>query len=187
MINGDSKARETLIRSNLRYAIREAGKYQYKGLDYEDLISIAVSGLINGINHFKPEMNTRIITCASWWIRAEFKTFYDKKEKEKEYKVSEIICTETMENYIDSLPDTDSMSPEDSAVQSCFRDSFYKSVKKIPAVERTVFLMYRGFCGYSKKSLSEIGEQFGKTKQWAWNKSQTAEQFIAKNMDEWIA
>ena len=49
MINGESQARDTLIRSNLRYAIKEAAKYKYVGLDYEDKVSIAISGLINGI------------------------------------------------------------------------------------------------------------------------------------------
>ena len=81
MLNGESNARDTLIRSNLRYAIKEAAKYKYEGLDNEDQISVAISGLINGINHYNPDMNTRVITCASWWIRAEFKSFYEKKEQ----------------------------------------------------------------------------------------------------------
>ena len=187
MVNGESKARNTLIQANLRYAIREAGKYNYSNLDYEDLISVAVSGLINGINHFDPNMNTKIITCASWWIRAEFRRLYEKKEKEKKYKITEVSCNEALEDYLASLPDTDSKSPEDSAINACFKESFYQNVKKLPFVERTVFLMYNGFGGYKQKNLTEIGEHFGKTKQWAWNKTQAAERFIAKKMSDWVA
>ena len=187
MINGESQARDTLIRSNLRYAIKEAAKYKYDGLDYEDQVSIAISGLINGLNHFKPEMNTRVITCANWWIRAEFKEFYDKKKAEEEYNYSEVTCTDELENYLASLPESKSQSPEDKAIYACFKESFYKNVKKIPAIERTVFLMYNGFCGYSKKNLVEIGKLFGKTKQWAWYKAQAAERFMAKWMAEWVA
>ena len=47
--------------------------------------------------------------------------------------------------------------------------------------------MYTGFCGYSKKNLTEIGKLFGKTKQWAWYKAQAAERFMAKWMAEWVA
>lgn len=187
MINGESQARDTLIRSNLRYAIKEAAKYKYDGLDYEDQVSIAISGLINGINHFNPAKNTRVITCATWWIRAEFKSFYEKKEKEKEYNYSEVPCTDALETYLKSLPEANSLSPEDSAIYACFKESFYKTVKKLPATERTVFLMSNGFCGYSKKSLAEIGAYFGKTKQWAWNKSKSAERFMAEWMAEWVA
>ena len=187
MINGESKARDTLIRSNLRYAIKEAAKYKYEGLDNEDQISVAISGLINGINHYNPDMNTRVITCASWWIRAEFKSFYEKKEQEKKYNYSEVTCTDELEKYLASLPESKSQSPEDKAIYACFKESFYKNVKKIPVTERTVFLMSKGFGGYSKKSLAEIGELFGKTKQWAWNKSKAAESFMAKWMAEWVA
>lgn len=187
MANGESKARDTLIRSNLRYAIREAKKYKYEGLDSEDRISVAVCGLINGINHYNPNMNTKVITCAAWWIRAEFKSFYEKKKKEEEYNFSEVPCTDALETYLKSIPEANSLSPEDSAIYSCFKESFYKNVKKIPSTERTVFLMHNGFCGYSKKSLSEIGKIFGKTKQWAWGKAQTAEHFMKGWMAEWIA
>ncbi len=187
MINGESKAREALIRSNLRYAIKEAAKYKYADLDYDDQVSVAISGLINGINHYNPDMNTRVITCATWWIRAEFRSFYEKKKKEDEYDFSEVPCTDALETYLSSLPESRSMTPEDSAIYACFKESFYKNVKKIPAVERTVFLMHNGFCGYSKKSLTEIGAHFGKTKQWAWNKSQAAERFMSEWMSEWIA
>ena len=187
MINGESKARDTLIRSNLRFAIKEAAKYKYEGLDYEDQVSIAISGLINGINHYNPEKNTKVITCANWWIRAEFKSYYEKKKGEQENNYSEVPCTDALETYLKSLPESESTSPEDQAIYACFKESFYKNVKKIPAVERTVFLMANGFCGYSKKSLAEIGKHFGKTKQWAWNKSQAAERFMAEWMADWVA
>ena len=187
MLNGESNARDTLIRSNLRYAIKEAAKYKYEGLDYDDQVSIAISGLINGIDHYNPDKNTKVITCATWWIRAEFKCYYEKKEKEKEYNYSEVTCTDELEKYLASLPESKSQSPEDKAIYACFKESFYKNVKKIPVIERTVFLMNNGFCGYSKKSLSEIGAYFGKTKQWAWNKSKAAERFMAEWMAEWVA
>lgn len=187
MINGESQARDTLIRSNLRYAIKEASRYKYEGLDYEDQVSIAISGLINGIDHYNPDKNTKVITCANWWIRAEFKCYYEKKEKEKEYNYSEVTCTDELEKYLASLPESKSQSPEDKAIYACFKESFYKNVKKIPAIERTVFLMSNGFCGYSKKSLAEIGKLFGKTKQWAWYKAQAAERFMAEWMAEWVA
>ncbi len=187
MSKGDKKARETLIRANIRFAIREASKYKGLNLDYEELVSIAVSGLINGINHFDAGKNIRIITYASWWIRAEFKSVIEKKSKTKEYGVSEHFGSEAIENLISSQADEKSMTPEENAIQACWEEDFYKNVKELPEQERKIFLMHQGLGGYSKLSYSEIGEKFGKTKQWAYQKAQTAENFMAKKLSCWLA
>ena len=97
------------------------------------------------------------------------------------------LLSKECQGVLASLPESKSQSPEDKAIYACFKESFFKNVKKLPATERTVFLMSNGFCGYSKKSLSEIGAYFGKTKQWAWYKSQAAERIMAEWMAEWVA
>ena len=69
--NGDVSARETLIRANIRFALSEARKYQGHGLDWDDLCSVAVVGLIKAVDHFNPDRNVRFITCAVQWIKNE--------------------------------------------------------------------------------------------------------------------
>lgn len=68
---GNAKARETLIRANIRFALVMACKYQGHGLAFEDLCTEAVIGLIKAIEHFEPSRNARLVTCASLWIKNE--------------------------------------------------------------------------------------------------------------------
>ena len=182
MSNGDKKARETLIRANIRFAIKVARQYSGYNLDYDDLVSVAVTGLVNAVDHFKADRNARIITCAVWWIRAEFKKI---RHNDDEPKVES--CSEAMERFMMKQADEESLSPEENAMRSCFMDEFYKNVRTLPAEERTILMMHNGLCGYSKLNYTEIGKCYGKTKQWAWLKAQSAEQTIANKMDDWRA
>lgn len=67
--DGDEKAFNTLIRSNLRYVVSVANRYKGFGLSLEDLINEGNIGLINAIKRFEPERGVKLITYAVWWIR----------------------------------------------------------------------------------------------------------------------
>ena len=66
---GDKIAKEKLIKSNLRFVIREAKKYRNYGLDLVDLISEGNIGLMTAINHFDASRGYHFISYAVWWIR----------------------------------------------------------------------------------------------------------------------
>ena len=67
--DGDEKAFNKLIRSNLRYVVSVANRYKSFGLSLEDLINEGNIGLINAIKRFEPERGVKLITYAVWWIR----------------------------------------------------------------------------------------------------------------------
>jgi len=69
MRDGISRARETLITSNLRLVVRIAREYSDAGLPMLDLIQEGNIGLIEAIDRFDPDRGFRISTYASWWIR----------------------------------------------------------------------------------------------------------------------
>ena len=66
---GDEKAREQVITSNLRFVVTIAKKYQNRGVSLMDLISSGVEGLIKSISKFDPSKGTVFLTYAGWWIK----------------------------------------------------------------------------------------------------------------------
>lgn len=67
--DGDERARELMVLSNLRLVVSMARRYGGKGLDLEDLIEEGNLGLITAVQRFDPERGFRFSTYAAWWIR----------------------------------------------------------------------------------------------------------------------
>jgi RNA polymerase primary sigma factor len=65
---GDRKAREHMIRANLRLVVKIARAYDGLGLPLLDLINEGNIGLMKGVKRFDPKMGTKLSTYASWWI-----------------------------------------------------------------------------------------------------------------------
>ena len=68
---GDRKARETLIRANIRYALSYAKTFYGQGLSNDDVDDEAVIGLIKAIDHFDFSKGTKVITLAKMYIMNE--------------------------------------------------------------------------------------------------------------------
>jgi RNA polymerase primary sigma factor len=71
--DGDSEARDHLVRANLRLVVNIARSYAGKGLGLEDLIEEGNLGLLRAVEGFDPSMNTRFSTYASYWIKQSIK------------------------------------------------------------------------------------------------------------------
>ncbi len=66
---GDQKAREMLVKGNLRFVVNVAKKYQNQGMPLSDLISEGNIGLINAIERYDVDKGYHFISYAVWWIR----------------------------------------------------------------------------------------------------------------------
>jgi len=66
---GDEKAKEILAKSNLRFVVNVAKKYQNQGLPLADLIAEGNIGLLSAIDHYDVTKGYHFISYAVWWIR----------------------------------------------------------------------------------------------------------------------
>ena len=67
--NGDGKAREKLIISNLRLVVNIAKNYKNSHLSIADLVSEGNLGLITAVDKYNPDLGYRFSTCATPWIK----------------------------------------------------------------------------------------------------------------------
>ena len=69
--NGDQKAREQLINSNLRFVVTCAKQFVGQGVPLIDLINSGNLGLIQSVERYDPDKGYHFISYAVWYIRRE--------------------------------------------------------------------------------------------------------------------
>ena len=73
--DGDIKAAQKLILSNLRFVVHVARGYSGYGLPLADLVQEGNIGLMKAVKRFDPDVGVRLISFAVHWIRAEIHEF----------------------------------------------------------------------------------------------------------------
>lgn len=63
------RARDHLIRANLRLVVSMAKRYLHRGASLPDIIQDGNIGLIEAVDRFDHSRGFRFSTCAAWWIR----------------------------------------------------------------------------------------------------------------------
>ncbi len=71
----DREAAERLVVANLYGVAAIAREYRHFGLPEADLIQEGTLGLMHAVKRFDPERGFRLMTYASWWIRAAIHDF----------------------------------------------------------------------------------------------------------------
>ena len=70
---GDKKAREHMIRANLRLCVKIARDYEHHGVPLLDLVNEGNIGLMKAVDYFDPTKGAKFSTYSSWWIKQAVK------------------------------------------------------------------------------------------------------------------
>lgn len=70
---GDAKAREHMIRANLRLCVKIARDYENHGVPLLDLVNEGNIGLMKAVDYFDPAKGAKFSTYSSWWIKQAVK------------------------------------------------------------------------------------------------------------------
>ncbi len=73
--NKNKKAIDKLVKGHLRLVIHIAKGYSGYGIPVNDLISEGHIGMLQAIDHYKPEMGYRLSTYSTWWIKARIQEY----------------------------------------------------------------------------------------------------------------
>jgi RNA polymerase primary sigma factor len=66
---GDSRAREEMIKANLRLVVKIAREYEDYGVPLLDLVNEGNIGLMKAVERFDPAKGAKLSTYAAWWIK----------------------------------------------------------------------------------------------------------------------
>jgi len=215
---GDKKAREQMIKANLRLVVKIARDYEGIGLPLLDLISEGNIGLMKAVERFDPAKGGKLSTYGSWWIKQSIKRalanqsktirlpvhLVDKisKMRRTAMKLQEILGREPTDeeladelgistgrvaqmrtaairpasldapigdedsnNFAEVVQDENAESPYEQLEEKTVTNMLQDLVKTLEPREATILSARFGLDGGSERTLEEVGEKFGVTRE----------------------
>ena len=215
---GDKKAREQMIKANLRLVVKIARDYEGIGLPLLDLISEGNIGLMKAVERFDPAKGGKLSTYGSWWIKQSIKRalanqsktirlpvhLVDKISKmrrtamrlQEEFgreptdeelgeelgitaaRVAQMrmaairpasldapIGDEDSNNFAEVVQDESADTPYEQLEEKTVTRMLQEMVKTLDPREATILRARFGLDGGPQKTLEEVGQKFGVTRE----------------------
>jgi RNA polymerase primary sigma factor len=129
---GDKKAREQMIKANLRLVVKIARDYEGIGLPLLDLISEGNIGLMKAVERFDPRKGAKLSTYSSWWIKQSIKRALANQSKTIRLPVHLVDKIAKMRRAATSLHEALGREPSDEEVAA----ELGISAKRVAAMRR---------------------------------------------------
>ena len=161
---GDLKARDRIIKSNIRLVILIAKKYNIEGCDLEDLVSIGTIGLIKAVDTFDIEKQIRFSTYAVRCIDNEILMNIRKNKIKKNgiqtVNIEDALLCDFEGNelkYLDILEDKNSDFVT-KIIDNYLSKELLNIIDSLSEKEKELVMLYFGFDGnrYKQKEISHI-------------------------------
>jgi RNA polymerase primary sigma factor len=215
---GDKKAREQMIKANLRLVVKIARDYEGIGLPLLDLISEGNIGLMKAVERFDPAKGGKLSTYGSWWIKQSIKRALANQSKTIRLpvhlvdKISKMrrtamrlqeelgreptdeelgedmgisasrvaqmrmaairpasldapIGDEDSNNFAEVVQDESADTPYEQLEEKTVTRMLQEMVKTLDPREATILRARFGLDGGTQKTLEEVGQKFGVTRE----------------------
>ena len=161
MIDGDTFAREKLIEHNLRLVAHIVKKYNEKGDNLDDLISIGTIGLIKGVDTFTKSNGAKLTTYCARCIENEILMYYrNNKKNSKNISLDESIGFDKEGNEI-TIVDIIKTPEPDFVTDITTKDDIKKLNKYIDVLsdrEKEIIIKRYGLNGEKEVTQKEIAK-----------------------------
>ena len=165
---GDKKARNTLILSNIPFAIKYSLSFLGYKIDSEDLSQIGLIGLIEAVDKFDAGKGFRVITYEKWWIRKEIDEAAGKTRKESSTTpFSRLVKNEPdfdEEAFISSLGDNSENPVEEECIENEKHYRVRKALDGLSERDSDIINRHYGLDGREEESFNDIAESYGLSK-----------------------
>ncbi len=164
LAEGDKRAKDLLVKHNLRLVAHILKKFTISENDNEELISVGTLGLIKAVNSFDNSKGVRLATYASRCIENEILMFFrNRKKTSLDISLDEPIETDAEGNPLTLI---DIIAIEDNVADECITKSNIKLLHRfIEEIkndrERNIIIMRYGLDGNEPKTQHEIAEIYG--------------------------
>ena len=217
---GDERAREDMIKANLRLVVKIARDYEEYGLPLLDLINEGNIGLMKAVERFDPTKGAKLSTYASWWIKqairralanqsktirlpvhvgdkinhmrraaVKFQEEFGREPSDEElaeeldttaYRIAELRSAairpasldapiggpdEDSNAFADIVQDENAETPYEELEEKTNTDLVREVLNTLPEREQTILRFRFGLDGENEKTLEEVGQRFGVTRE----------------------
>lgn len=165
-------ARNKLVEANLKFVANIARNYKGLGLSYSDLIQEGNAGLFKAVDKFDPDKGYKFISYAVNWIKQSILEALNKKNSLKSAELPNETCDDVIDDKKDltindiSLDDVYlDLSDDERRREKDICDVAKFLLTGLTSREKYIVCQYNGINEKKPKTLEEIGNNLGITKE----------------------